>query len=172
MNKKIVALLITLPTLLTARFVEITSTRQFNDEIKKPVLVKFYTDWCPGCKVIAPTYKELGEEFSDIPFLSVNVEEVSELGRKYNITSIPRIFVLKPGEDKKEVDTKKPAIREAANNLKKNVSSPIEKPTKTEAVEKPAKKRMKVTVDTPTTHDAKVVKCGKETVVKLTPKEN
>ena len=32
----------------------------------KPVLVDFYTDWCPPCKMLSPLLDELKEEFARI----------------------------------------------------------------------------------------------------------
>lgn len=177
MNKKIALLLACIPTTFSAKFIEIKSMSEFSNQIKKPAIVKFYTDWCPGCKTIAEPYKQLAAEFSDLTFLSVNIEDVPEAGRRYNIISIPRIFVLKPNSDKKEVDISPKAIRSAAEELKKSLAAPTAPKAEAQKNEtpkeqiQPKKKRIKITLDAPDSYEAKVIKQGCETVVKLNPKD-
>ena len=64
----------------------------------KPVLVDFYATWCGPCKMIAPILEEIAEEHPEYVIVKVNVDEEPELGREYNIMSIPALFVIRDGE--------------------------------------------------------------------------
>ena len=64
----------------------------------KPVLVDFFAAWCGPCKMIAPILDEIAEEREDIKVCKVNVDEEPELAAKYQVMSIPTLFVIKDGQ--------------------------------------------------------------------------
>ena len=65
----------------------------------KPVLVDFWADWCQPCHMIAPTVKELAEEYGDrilVGKLDVDTNPVTTA--KYNIRGIPALLLFKDGQ--------------------------------------------------------------------------
>ena len=64
----------------------------------KPVLVDFYAVWCGPCKMIAPILEEIAAEREDIRVCKINVDEEPELAAKYQVVSIPSLFVIKDGQ--------------------------------------------------------------------------
>ncbi len=64
----------------------------------KPVIVDFYAVWCGPCKMIAPILDEIAEEREDIKVCKINVDEEPELAAKYQVVSIPSLFVIKDGQ--------------------------------------------------------------------------
>ena len=64
----------------------------------KPVLLDFFAVWCGPCKMIAPILDEIAAEREDIKVCKVNVDEEPELAAKYQVASIPTLFVIKDGE--------------------------------------------------------------------------
>ncbi|TAL60011.1 MAG: thioredoxin [Bacteroidetes bacterium] len=42
------------------------------------VVIKFYADWCPDCRLIKSMYEELSDKYSDIKFGQVNIDKESE----------------------------------------------------------------------------------------------
>ena len=64
----------------------------------KPVLLDFFAVWCGPCKMIAPILDEIAEEREDIKVCKINVDEEPELAAKYQVMSIPTLFVIKDGE--------------------------------------------------------------------------
>lgn len=64
----------------------------------KPVLLDFFAVWCGPCKMIAPVLDEIAEEREDIKVCKINVDEEQELASRYQVMSIPTLFVIKNGE--------------------------------------------------------------------------
>lgn len=73
----------------------------FEEEVLKsdrPVLLDFYADWCGPCRMIAPILDEIAREHAEFKICKVNVDEEPELAAKYEVMSIPTLFVIKGGE--------------------------------------------------------------------------
>ena len=70
---------------------------------EKTVLVDFYADWCPPCKMLAPIIEKVASENANenLVFVRVNVDDENDLSNKYGIQSIPTLVLIKNG---KEVD--------------------------------------------------------------------
>jgi thioredoxin len=66
----------------------------------KPAIIDFYADWCGPCKMVAPIFEELSEEYEDsLDIYKVNTEEEIELSSMFGIRSIPSIlFIPKEGQ--------------------------------------------------------------------------
>jgi thioredoxin 1 len=65
----------------------------------KPVLVDFWAEWCPPCRMLGPTFEKLAENYGDqISFAKVNVDELPEVASRYGIRSIPTLLLLCEGQ--------------------------------------------------------------------------
>ena len=53
----------------------------------------FWSPTCAPCKLIKPAVEDLKEEFSQIKWVSVNLQEDRSLSIKYNVTVVPTIVV-------------------------------------------------------------------------------
>jgi len=62
-----------------------------------PVFVKFYAQWCGGCKKLAPEIEKKTKEKGYF-LINIDVDECEELAEKYEVSSIPRVLVFKKGE--------------------------------------------------------------------------
>ena len=65
-----------------------------------PVLVDFWADWCPPCKVIGPTVDELAIDFAGKARVAkVDVDTSPGLSARFGVASIPTIIVFRGGEE-------------------------------------------------------------------------
>lgn len=67
-------------------------------ESDKVVLLDFYADWCGPCRMLGPVIEKIAEENPHIKVGKVNVDEEQELAAKFQVMSIPSLFVLRNGE--------------------------------------------------------------------------
>ena len=78
---------------------KIVNTEEFNQIISNGItLVDFYADWCGPCKMLGPIIEDLDNEFPEIEFIKVNVDDNMDLTDKYGIMSIPAVFIFKDNQ--------------------------------------------------------------------------
>jgi len=80
--------------------IEITKENFENEVVKsdRPVLLDFWAPWCGPCRMLSPIVDEVAEEHPEIKVGKINVDEEEELAAKFDVMSIPSLFVLKNGE--------------------------------------------------------------------------
>lgn len=61
------------------------------------VFVDFWAEWCEPCKVFAKVYEAIAQEYPDIQFAKVNIEDELELSDNLQIRSIPHLMIFKEG---------------------------------------------------------------------------
>jgi thioredoxin 1 len=59
------------------------------------VLIDFWADWCGPCKMFAPTYEKVSEQYPNIVFAKVDTEEHQQLAAQFQIRSIPTLVAFK-----------------------------------------------------------------------------
>ena len=62
------------------------------------VVVDFTATWCGPCKRIAPYYKELSEEFTNVVFLKVDVDDNRDTTEECKISSMPTFQFYQKGQ--------------------------------------------------------------------------
>ena len=63
-------------------------------------VVDFSATWCGPCKMLAPILEELSEEYPDIAFYNVDVDEEQALAAHYRIVAVPSVYVFEDGKMK------------------------------------------------------------------------
>jgi thioredoxin 1 len=56
-------------------------------------LKDFYADWCGPCKTQDPILDELAEEYEDVEFEKVNVDEEQDVANEYQVRSLPTLII-------------------------------------------------------------------------------
>lgn len=80
----------------------IQTVEQFNEVIQsdKPVIIKFYADWCPDCKRMDMFIGDIMEQYNQFDWYQVNSDEVEGLAQKYEVMGIPSLLIFENGEKK------------------------------------------------------------------------
>ncbi len=85
---------------------------------KQVVLLDFYADWCFPCRLMDPTLEEIAREFKDRVIVGKLNTDNNMIARRFGITRIPALFVIRNGEIKESFfgvvskDTLHRALRE------------------------------------------------------------
>jgi len=66
----------------------------------KPVLVDFWAEWCPPCKMLEPIVAKIAAEYQDrVTVGKCNTESNPQIPSTYRITAIPTLILFKNGEE-------------------------------------------------------------------------
>ena len=58
-------------------------------------VTRFSATYCAPCKALAPEFKKLEEQFTDIKFITVDIEESPSVAQLYGIRSVPTVVIEK-----------------------------------------------------------------------------
>eukprot|EP01040_Poterioochromonas_malhamensis_P003344 gene3344-3568_t len=66
------------------------------EEAMKPgnKVLYFTATWCPPCRAIKPVYEKLSNEFEDIQFLKIDIDQNDQAAIAYKITSVPTFVFM------------------------------------------------------------------------------
>lgn len=64
-----------------------------------PVVIDFFTTWCPPCKMLAPVIEKVAEVYTGkVEFVKMDLDQCPITGSKFQVDRIPTVLFLKKGE--------------------------------------------------------------------------
>lgn len=67
-----------------------------NDFPDKIIVIDFWAVWCAPCKMFAPVFKKVHEEYTtDFIFTKINTDENPSIAQYFGISSIPTTLFIK-----------------------------------------------------------------------------
>lgn len=78
---------------------KIINSNEFNETIETGItLVDFFAEWCGPCKMMGPVLEELSNQYADVEFVKVNIDDNMDLAERFQIMSIPTVYIFKDGQ--------------------------------------------------------------------------
>ncbi|KAI8817332.1 thioredoxin-domain-containing protein [Fimicolochytrium jonesii] len=69
----------------------------------KLCVVDFFATWCGPCKAIAPRFEKLSDQYTNVVFLKVDVDEHQSIARECSVSAMPTFHLYKSGKKLDEV---------------------------------------------------------------------
>ena len=81
----------------------VTTAGEFRSDVlgaERPVMVDFYTDRCPACRVLAPVFAALAKEYDEeVDFVKIDCRQAPGVARQYGIRAVPTVILFDEGEE-------------------------------------------------------------------------
>ena len=86
-------------------YVKVFSDENFETDVveaskKSPILVDFYAEWCFPCRMLDPIIEEVAKELKGRAIVGKLNTDKNLIARRFGITKIPAIFIIRDGEIK------------------------------------------------------------------------
>ncbi|OGT49386.1 MAG: thiol reductase thioredoxin [Gammaproteobacteria bacterium RIFCSPHIGHO2_12_FULL_41_15] len=59
------------------------------------VVIDFWAPWCAPCKGFSQVCAELSEDYKDITFLAINIEDQKTLAKEFEVRSVPWVMIMR-----------------------------------------------------------------------------
>jgi thioredoxin 2 len=110
--------------------IEVKTTADFDRLIASsslPVLVDYWAPWCGPCRMVAPELQKVAaNQAGQAIVVKVNTDELSDLGQRYGIRSIPTLAVFAGGKEVTRESGARPAPEIEAFIAKARAAAPAQ----------------------------------------------
>jgi thioredoxin 1 len=88
------------------------TSENFDEQVlrgDKPVLVDFWAEWCPPCKMIVPILEQIEAEYGDrLTIAKLNGDDHPEIASRYGVMGFPTLNLFRDGEVVQQIRGAKP----------------------------------------------------------------
>ncbi|XP_019161729.1 PREDICTED: thioredoxin H2 [Ipomoea nil] len=68
-------------------------------QLNKLMVVDFAAAWCGPCKMMEPFVKQMASKFTDVDFIKIDVDELSDVAQEFSVQAMPTFLLLKQGKE-------------------------------------------------------------------------
>ena len=87
--------------------IKVVTDESFETDVlknSKPVIVEYWAEWCPPCRMVAPVLAQIAEEHGDkVDVVKLNTDENPQTAQRHQILAVPTMNVFAGGEVVKQV---------------------------------------------------------------------
>ncbi|KAJ1443701.1 Thioredoxin-like superfamily [Sesbania bispinosa] len=63
------------------------------------VVIDFSASWCGPCRFIEPAIHAMAEKFTDVVFIKIDVDELSDVAQEFQVQAMPTFVLTKKGKE-------------------------------------------------------------------------
>lgn len=67
-------------------------------EGNKNIALDFKAEWCGPCKMFGPIFEKVSNDYDDVVFAKVDIDESPEIANYFNIRGVPTVAFIKNKE--------------------------------------------------------------------------
>lgn len=60
----------------------------------KVTIIDFNASWCVPCKKFAPAFEEAAQKYSDVNFVSIDIDQLTETAAAFGVEVIPTVVIM------------------------------------------------------------------------------
>jgi len=83
---------------------KIITDKEFEEVVSKstkPVIIDFFTVWCPPCKMLSPIIEKLAEEYKEkVEIVKMDLDQCPNTGNTFGVDRIPTVVFMSNGQPK------------------------------------------------------------------------
>ena len=75
---------------------------EFNNEVinsNEVAVIDFFATWCGPCKMLAPVFQEVANEFEGkADFYKIDIDASLDIARQFSVSTVPTVIIFRNGE--------------------------------------------------------------------------